>query len=250
MLYHGTDQYVGGALKKYGEFSEGEVEMFRQVLRPGDVVVEAGANFGAHTVAMAQMVGGTGCIFAFEPQRLVYQVMVANIAMNSLDNVITVQAGLGSETGVVKVPILNPSRPLNFGSFHIGQFDTGEDVPIQTIDSLGLNRCRLIKVDVEGMECQVLEGARNTIDRLRPLLYVENDRAENSKQLISFIQSLGYRLWWHMPDLFNPKNFRGDSENIYKDIVSVNMLCAPKEMVTTFDLREVKSDLDDWRSAE
>ncbi len=249
MLYHSMDQYVGGALKKYGEFSEGEVALFRQVLRPGDVVVEAGANFGAHTIAMAQMVGATGCIFAFEPQRLVYQVMVANVAINSLGNVMTVQAGLGAHPGVVKVPILNPTKGLNFGSFSIGMFDTGEDVPVKTIDSLDLNRCRLIKVDVEGMECAVLEGARSTIERLRPILYVENDRAENSQRLISLILSFGYKLWWHLPDLFNPKNLRGDSENLYQDTISVNMLCAPQESAASFNLPEIREASDDWRNA-
>lgn len=210
-------------------------------------MVEAGANFGAHTVAMAQMIGPTGYIFAFEPQRLVFQAMVANIAINSLDNVTTVQAALGSHAGVARIPILNPNKGLNFGSFSIGMFDIGESVPIQTIDSLDLNQCRLIKVDVEGMEYEVLEGARKTIERLRPLLYVENDRGEKSQQLISQIQSFGYRLWWHLPDLFNPNNLHQDSENIYKDLISVNMLCAPQNSEFAFDLPEILTSSDDWR---
>jgi tRNA G46 methylase TrmB len=103
MLYHTADQYIGRGLKKYGEFSEGEVALFRQLLHPGDLVVEAGANFGAHTVAMAKMVGEKGCIIAFEPQRLVYQAMVANVALNSLTNVVTMQAGLGAYQGSIKI---------------------------------------------------------------------------------------------------------------------------------------------------
>ncbi len=144
--------------------------MFRKVLQSGYVVIEAGGNFGTHTVAIAQIVGDVGCVFAFEPQRLVYRVLVANAVINSLSNVTAVHAGLGALLGSIKVPILNPTKGLNFDSFRLGQFDTGENVPIQTIDSLDLNRCRLIKVDVEGMECEVLEGAHNTIERLRPLL--------------------------------------------------------------------------------
>ena len=249
MLYHTADQYIGRGLKKYGEFSEGEVALFHQVLRPGDLVLEAGANFGAHTVAMAQIVGEQGCIIAFEPQRLVFQAMVANVALNSLLNVVTVQAGLGAQSGVIKVPVLNPAKGLNFGGFNISNHSTGEDVPVQTMDSLNLNRCRLIKVDVEGMECEVLEGAKNTIVRLRPVLYVENDRAEHSQRLIALIQSFGYRLWWHLPRMFNPSNFQGDSENIFGNIVSVNMLCLPQEMQTVVYLPEIKTPQDNWRNA-
>lgn len=249
MLYHTADQYIGRGLKKYGEFSEGEVALFRQLLHPGDLVVEAGANFGAHTVAMAKMVGDRGVIIAFEPQRLVFQAMVANVAFNSLANVITVQAGLGAYQGTIKVPVLDPSKGHNFGGFSIGGHDTGEEVPVRTIDSLNLNRCRLIKVDAEGMECEVLEGARNTITRLRPVLYVENDRTEHSQRLIALIQSFGYRLWWHLPRMYNPDNFRGDKENLFGNIVSVNMLCLPQETQTVVDMPEIKTPEDDWRKA-
>jgi len=247
MLYHTADQYIGRGLKKYGEFSEGEVALFRQLLRPGDLVVEAGANVGAHTVVMAKMVGDQGGIIAFEPQRLVYQAMVANVALNSLTNVITVQAGLGAYQGSIKVPVLNPAKGHNFGGFNIGSHNAGEDVPVRTIDSLNLNRCRLIKADVEGMECEVLEGARKTIARLRPVLYVENDRTEHSQRLIALIQSFGYKLWWHLPRMFNPDNFRGDKENLFGNIVSVNMLCLPNEIQTVVDMPEIKTPDDDWR---
>ena len=247
MLYHTADQYIGRSLKKYGEFSEGEVMLFRQLLRPGDVVVEAGANFGAHTVAMAQMVGDQGSIVAFEPQRLVFQVMAANIALNSLSNVLAIQAGLGAYAGTIRIPVLNPAKGHNFGGFSIGQHGSGEEVTVRTIDSLNLVHCRMIKADVEGMECEVLEGARNTIAKLKPILYVENDRTEHSQRLIALIQSFGYRLWWHLPRMYNPENFRGDKENIFGNIVSVNMLCLPREVQTTIDLPEIKSPDEDWR---
>ena len=249
MLYHAADQYIGRGLKKYGEFSEGEVTLFRQLLRPGDIVVEAGANFGAHTVAMAQMVGDGGGIIAFEPQRLVFQILTANIALNSLSNVIAIQAGLGAYAGTIKIPVLNPVKGHNFGGFSIREHSDGEEVAVRTIDSLNLSRCRLIKADVEGMECEVLEGARTTIAKYRPILYVENDRRENSQRLITLIQSLGYRLWWHLPRMYNPDNFRGDTENIFGNIVSVNMFCLPGEVQTSIELPEIKSIDEDWRQA-
>ena len=67
MLYNVNDVYIGRSLDQYGEYCEGEVELFRQVIREGDVVFDAGANIGAHTVFFARATGPRGIVFAFEP---------------------------------------------------------------------------------------------------------------------------------------------------------------------------------------
>src|SRR4051812_31054692 len=87
MLYNKHDRYIGESLRKYGEFSAGECELFRQIVRPGDVVVEVGANIGCHPVDLSRLVGPQGLIVAFEPQRLVFQTLCANLALNSCANV-------------------------------------------------------------------------------------------------------------------------------------------------------------------
>ena len=87
MLFNKFDIYVGGSLSKYGEFSVGEQELFQRVVRPGQVVVEVGANIGAHTVELARLVGPEGEVHAFEPQRIVFQTLCANLALNQLTNV-------------------------------------------------------------------------------------------------------------------------------------------------------------------
>jgi hypothetical protein len=85
------------------------------------------------------------------------------------------------------------------------------------------------------MESEVIRGARKLINRHKPVLYVENDRQEKSKALIELIRSLDYRMYWHLPPLFNPNNFAGDSENLYPGIVSVNMLCFHKSIEVQLD---------------
>jgi hypothetical protein len=78
---------------------------------------------------------------------------------------------------------------------------------------------------VEGMEIKVLDGARDTIQKHKPLLYVENDRKENSSALIEYISTLGYKMYLHLPPLFNEDNFYKNSTNVFGNIVSLNLLC-------------------------
>jgi hypothetical protein len=94
---------------------------------------------------------------------------------------------------------------------------------------LALPACGLLKVDVEGFEPQVLRGARHTVERCRPVIYVENDRLAQQQELITLVAEMGYRLYWHAPRLFDPANFNGVQEKVFGSLVSVNMLCIPKE---------------------
>ena len=226
MLYNVNDKYVGRSLDLYGEYSEAEIDLFRQIVHSGDIVVEVGANLGAHTVWFAKATSDGGGVIAFEPQRLVFQNLCANLALNHVLNAIPMREACGAAAGTVIIPIVDPRVPQNFGAFTIKQDATdGDAVPLVRLDDHDIPRCRLLKVDVEGMELEVLQGAAEMIARCRPILYVENDRKEKSPELIRYIASLGYEMYWHRPPLFNPNNFFGNKENVFGDVASRNMLC-------------------------
>ena len=195
MLYNRHDTYIGRSLDLYGEFSEAEIEVLSQAVGPGDLVVEAGANVGVHTLALANLVGAQGAVYAFEPQRIVFQTLCANMALNSVVNVHCRHAALGARAGHLMVPALDYGSENNFGGLGLGRYRHGEQVPVVTVDSLQLPRCKLLKADVEGMEMDVLKGAAATIQAHTPILYVENDRQEQSGPLIEYIASLGYSMF-------------------------------------------------------
>jgi FkbM family methyltransferase len=233
-----NDAYIGRSLDVYGEYSEGEIDLFRQLLRPGDVAIDAGANIGALTVAMARLVGKQGAVVAFEPQRAIFDILTSNIRLNDLTNVVAQRRAVGERIGTVRVPSLNYERVDNFGGVALGGAQ-GEDVELVTVDSLALPRLRLLKVDVEGMECEVVSGARGTIERFQPALYIENDRAEHSRRLISLLFDIGYRLWWHITPLFNPANFFRHPKDIFGDVVSFNMIGFPRATPPAITLPEI-----------
>lgn len=235
MAYLYRDAYVGRALDLYGEYGEKELRMLLQLLRPGDTVIEAGANLGSLTVPLARHVGSGGRIIAFEPQRALFQLLCANAALNALDWVDARQAAVGDRTGTIEVPRLDYGRHNNFGGISLDRAGSaqparaGEPVPLTTIDALELDRVDLIKIDVEGMEGAVLDGAAETIRRCRPFLYMEADRRERNPGLIGRAFELGYRLWWHCPRLFNRDNNDGRQENVFNTLQSTNLLGVPRE---------------------
>lgn len=77
MLYNPTDTFIGRSLDLYGEFSEFESMLFTQILKPGMVAIDVGANIGCFTVPMAKRVGPNGLVVAIEPQRVIYQTLCA-----------------------------------------------------------------------------------------------------------------------------------------------------------------------------
>lgn len=230
MLYLRHDRFIGRSLAVYGEWSELECALFAQVLGPGQVAVEVGANIGVHTLHLAKLVGPQGMVLAFEPQRVLFYLLCANLALNEQFHVRAYGLAVGDSVGLAKVPPVNYGRDGNFGGVSLSTADAaGEDVQLVTLDRFTLPSLQLLKIDVEGMEREVLLGARETIARHRPLIYVENDRQEKSPQLIGLLQQLGYDLHWHVPSLFNPDNFAGRRDNIFGQIRSINMLGIPGE---------------------
>lgn len=225
-LFNPVDTYIGRSLALYGEFSEGEAELFAQLIQPGDAVIEVGANLGALTVPLARL---AGVVLAFEPQRIIHQQLCANVALNGLTNVFAQQMALGANPGAIITPNIDYAVPANFGGVPLGEWEVGETVQVGVIDLMATPALDFLKIDVEGMECDVIRGARETLARCRPIVYVENDRKEQAAELVSLLRESGYRLWWHCPPLFSPNNYRGNAENVFGNLASINILGVPVE---------------------
>jgi FkbM family methyltransferase len=225
VIYNRNDVCIGRSIELYGEYSGLETSVFNQLLAPGQLVIDAGANIGVHTLFFAKKVGHAGRVLAFEPQRLLFQTLCGNMALNSITNAWCWNMALGDEPGDIGIPSPDPTQRADFGGVSAGDCEGGERVAVTTIDNFELPRCDFIKIDVEGMEEQVLRGAEQTIRRSRPILYVECDRPGREASLLRYLDSLGYRMFWHRPPLFNPHNFHEYRDNVFGETASNNLLC-------------------------
>lgn len=148
------------------------------------VVVDAGANAGLVALPIAQTIRQRGGrVFAFEVQRMMYYALCGSVALNDLDNIFVSPLGLGAARCSLSAPVPNYATPQDFGLFSLVQGSEGllrandpnqrESVEIVPLDELKLPRVDFLKIDVEGMEIQVLAGARQTIQNWRPWCWIE-----------------------------------------------------------------------------
>ena len=248
-MYNVHDRIVSRSLDIYGEWAELELTFLAQFIKPGDVVLDVGAHIGTHAVFFSQRVGVDGRVFAFEPQRLSFHLLCGNAALNNLMNLKCLNLALGSRTETIEVPVVDPMREFNFGSVSVDTGRAGEPILMTTIDSLGLTKCDFIKIDVEGLEGEVLDGAQYTIAKYRPLLFLEANRPNQSPQLIRQVNALDYRAFWQISQHYNPDNFRGYREDIFKPYQpNSNIICLPPEAPSD-GLFAVEGPEDTWQTA-
>ena len=223
--YIKKDEYVGKSIWNYGEYNPDETEMILSLVPASGLLLDIGANFGV--IAQALEASGHGDrTIAFEPQPYI----VKNVLSKNFHGVIRPVA-VGASVGEVCMPKLDYDKPNNFGGLGIVSSFGGSNVisiPCVTIDSLDLGRVGFMKIDVEGYEENVLRGARETILRDRPIIYMEADRQDKIPSQISYMQSLGYSLEWHRPPLYREQNFFGKKKNVWDKLyASHNLICRP-----------------------
>lgn len=246
MFYWGTDFVIGSALAAYGEWFESEVDVFRFYVHDGDAVADCGTNVGYHTLALASLVGKDGLVLAVEPQRPMFQLMCANAITNGNLNVHPVLAALSHSEGYTRFDTPDYTKINTFGGFRTTEeavVQSGTATRVERLDQLWFSLFEkpisFIKIDVEGSEPDVIIGASELIKRDRPVMYIENDRKENSARLMNLLLAQEYDLYWHIPRFYNPNNLNGRADDLlihryFWDKHTVNgasimLLCLPRE---------------------
>ncbi|MES2633489.1 MAG: FkbM family methyltransferase [Pseudomonadota bacterium] len=206
---------VGFQILTKSAFDEGEVNLAlalldsrRKHFGDGVMAIDGGANIGVHTIEWARHMFGWGEVMSFEAQEPVFYALAGNIAINNCLNAHARMAALGKAQGELTIPWADPFVPASFGSLelrkrpgteYIGQDisyqpDAGTTVPMVNIDSLPFKRLDFFKLDVEGMELEVLHGALDTLRNLRPILLVEVIKSDKAG-LETLVMAMGYKVF-------------------------------------------------------
>jgi FkbM family methyltransferase len=152
-----------------GRMWEAEVaRLLLQHTRPGSTAIDAGAHIGTHTLTLARAVGPLGRVYAFEPQRKLHRELVHNMRLNQVDNVVALRFALGDEPGVIEM-----RAPVEGNEGGTPVDKGGEKAELRTLDSFGFSNVSMLKIDVEGFEDAVLDGAKETIERSKPVILIE-----------------------------------------------------------------------------
>jgi FkbM family methyltransferase len=183
----------------------------------GCVVVDAGANIGLVSIPVAQALAAKGgVVHAFEPQRFLNYALAGAVALNDLDNLIVHHAGLGASAGTLGLPKVDYGTPQDFGVVSLVDPQGGvvDPVDVVTLDSLNLPRLDFLKIDVGGMEVDVLKGGHATINRDLPFAWIEYWKSDVNEIKAQFA-GLDYK--FYVMD-------------------RLNMLCAPSEKSAQYGL--------------
>jgi FkbM family methyltransferase len=181
MYVDGTGEGIGASLLMHGVHEKYETELFKKMVQDGMVVVDIGANIGYYTLIAAKLVGSKGIVYAFEPEPSTYDLLCKNIQANGYTNIIPIEKAVSKTSGKTKLYV--NATMTNFSSFgkdnvliRSRNLDCLE-VETTTLDdffgrTVGDDRVDFMKIDVEGAEELVVDGAERVLrnNRLKILM--------------------------------------------------------------------------------
>ncbi len=204
---------AGYQLLQTGSYDHGEVDFIlallgkrRKYFGDGVVAVDCGANIGVHTIEWGRAMYGWGEVFAFEAQEKLFYALAGNVIINNCLNVSARHCAVGANCGQLDIPEPDYLQPASYGSLELKQragnefigqiIDYAKTRPVTliSIDSLRLKRIDLMKIDVEAMEMEVLEGAAESIAAHHPIIMIEVLKTA-SAAIERVLAGVGYRCY-------------------------------------------------------
>jgi FkbM family methyltransferase len=192
-----------------GLYERSTTMAIRRLVRSGDIVLDVGANIGTHTLELARQVGSAGEVFAFEPTLFAHAKLLQNIALNpSLAGIVQVeQLMLAASDHSTSEPLIYSSWPLvrqdSLHPKHLGSQKTTAGARTMSLDTYlqqaEVPRVDFIKLDVDGRECEVLEGAQKCLEKFRPIILMElapyclRDRGGSVQRLVDSLCCWDYQ---------------------------------------------------------
>ncbi len=197
-------EFIGRGLFLCGVYEEDILRPFKYLIKPGDRVIDVGANIGFFTLVAGRLCGSEGKVFSFEASPEIFEILKHNVEINEKANIVLHQCAVGDKNGEAQ---FHPPNRKNMGMGSLRKLEGGKEravlVPLRRLDELDsdLHSISLIKIDVEGAEPMVLAGARRILERDKPLIIMEltdefsKQLGSSSQEAVNLLQDLGYSMF-------------------------------------------------------
>lgn len=187
------------------DWFEDEIKLLRRLLKPGEKVIDIGANYGVYTLSMARTVGPSGVVWAFEPASSTMALLAESVAANAFSQVVLEGSALSSHSGSAQLSLSDQSE-MNALVRSDDLAARTETVPLVTLDECmqkyGWRDIAFMKIDAEGEEANILKGGRRFFAELSPLIQYEVKAGnEMHLELITAFEDLGYDSYRLVPGL-------------------------------------------------
>jgi FkbM family methyltransferase len=229
------DQGVERSLYETGIYERGTLDFIVKQLNPGDTFVDVGANIGLMSIFARERVGENGKVWAFEANHSTFDILEKNVALNSFSDVLCFECGLGAKR---ETKLLYENWEINRGAASTvvqGKGAKAAEISILTLDEVANQQeisPTMIKIDVEGMEEDVLIGAEKVIRLNRPILIVEfsEERGDNSREKVyNKILSLSDYTIFKLKGTKERSSKLLKINNLHDLPIDDNVFCIPKE---------------------
>ncbi len=239
MTGEGAGYGVGYQLLNSSSFDQEEVDLALALLEKrrihfgnGVTAIDCGANIGVHTIEWARFMYSWGEVISFEAQEKIFYALAGNVAINNCLNVTAKNCAVGSKCSSIEIPEPNYLITSSYGSLELKESQRNEfigqeidykktkPVPLVSINSLNVKRLDFMKIDVEGMEEDVLAGAKVSIKKYKPIMMIETIKSDK-ENIENFLDNSGY--------------------NIYP--IEINLLAIHKDDPTSYNIKLEKDGL-------
>ena len=225
-----ANDYMFQAIHTQGSMEPYFHEIVNVLVNRNDIILDIGANIGTHSVIFSRK-SKLGKVYAFEPQSLTFSILQNNILYNGLSNVIALHYAITTlDNHAVSMDNFSfVGKRINNGALRLSPFKNnpiiGEVSLSRTIDSFNFKSVNFIKMDIQGSEVMALDGAKKTIKKSRPIMFIEIEQIH--------LEALGYTTIELLEKirLFQYAIYRINANSF------VDHLCIPIEKVTTFEKR-------------
>lgn len=243
------NEYIDSNILQNDCFEPATTAVLAQLLKPGMTVLDIGANIGAHTFRLAQRVGPNGCVIAFEPMKWAFLRLLRNMKLNHFQNIIVEKLALGNKNGTM-IAAFNVSWPLDNSDVK----PDPETVVVRCLDDYlserGISKVDLIKLDVDGYEYKILQGASRLLKTVQPILVMELGEytlerfGDNAEEMLDFLKDCGYELYLET-DLTKPIATNQELlSHIPTSDSTINIVCRPAQRDESINIKSIQSTED------